>query len=118
MANSKEKFDELGVTVLAASTDTVFSHRAWVKHEGLMKNFPYLMLADHGLDVASAYNILDEKSGIAFLSGEAAPDFRYQQTDIVIHPHMWADISGGGRKASEVSEDEAHQRSVEVSGGE
>ena len=65
MAEAKSKFDELGVTVLAASTDTVFSHRAWVRHEGLMKNFPYLMLADHGLDVASAYNILDEKSGIA-----------------------------------------------------
>lgn len=65
MAEAKSKFDELGVTVLAVSTDTVFSHRAWVRHEGLMKNFPYLMLADHGLDVASAYNILDEKSGIA-----------------------------------------------------
>ena len=65
MAEVKSKFDTLGVTVLAASTDTIFSHRAWVKHEGLMKNFPYLMLADHGLSVASAYNILDEKSGIA-----------------------------------------------------
>ncbi len=65
MANSKAKFDELGVTVLAASTDTVFSHRAWVKHEGLMKNFPYLMLADHNTEIAAAYNILDETSGIA-----------------------------------------------------
>ena len=65
MAEAKPKFDALNVTVLAASTDTVFSHRAWVKHEGLMKNFPYLMLADHGLDVAASYNILDEASGIA-----------------------------------------------------
>ncbi len=65
MAEAKSRFDELGVTVLAISTDTVFSHRAWVKHEGLMRNFPYLMLADHGLEVASTYNILDEKSGIA-----------------------------------------------------
>lgn len=65
MANAKAKFDELGVTVLAASTDTVYSHRAWVKHEGLMKNFPYLMLADHNTEIAAAYNILDEKTGIA-----------------------------------------------------
>ncbi len=65
MAEAKPKFDELGVTVLSVSTDTIFSHRAWVKHEGLMRNFPYLMLADHGLDVSAAYNILDEKSGIA-----------------------------------------------------
>ncbi len=65
MAQSKSKFDELGVTVLAASTDTIFSHRAWVKHEGLMKNFPYLMLADHSTAIAESYNILDEASGIA-----------------------------------------------------
>lgn len=66
MADAKAKFDDLGVTVLAASTDTVFSHRAWVKHEGLMKNFPYTMLADHNLSTADAYNILDNETGIAW----------------------------------------------------
>lgn len=33
MANAQSQFHELDVTVLAASTDTVFSHRAWVQHE-------------------------------------------------------------------------------------
>lgn len=65
MADAKQAFDDLGVKVLAASTDTVFSHRAWVKHEGLMKHFSYMMLADHTTEVASYYNILDEKTGIA-----------------------------------------------------
>ncbi len=65
MADMKSKFDELGVTILAASTDTVFSHRAWVKHEGLMKDFPYLMLADHTGVVADSYNIYDHVSGVA-----------------------------------------------------
>ena len=65
MADAKEVFDNLGVKVLAASTDTVFSHRAWVKHEGLMKNFPYTMLSDHTTEVASHYNILDDDTGIA-----------------------------------------------------
>lgn len=65
MAGAKAEFDALGVKVLAASTDTVFSHRAWVKHEGLMKNFPYLMLADHTTEIAALYNILDEETGIA-----------------------------------------------------
>ncbi len=65
MADAKAKFDELGVTVLAASTDTTFSHRAWVRHEKLMENFPYTMLADHNTWVADLYNILDEESGIA-----------------------------------------------------
>lgn len=65
MADAKAEFDAMNVEVLAASTDTVFSHRAWTKHEMLMKNFPYKMLADHNLETADAYNILDEKTGIA-----------------------------------------------------
>jgi len=65
MAEAKSKFDALEVTILSASTDTVFSHRAWVKHEKLMENFPYLMLSDHNTSVADLYNILDEESGIA-----------------------------------------------------
>ena len=65
MADAKDTFDSMGVEILAASTDTVFSHRAWTKHEMLMKNFPYKMLADHNLGTADTYNILDEKTGIA-----------------------------------------------------
>jgi len=65
MADAKSQFDALGVTILAASTDTIFSHKAWVKHEKLMENFPYIMLADHTTTVAAEYNILDEASGIA-----------------------------------------------------
>ena len=65
MADTKDQFDELGVEVLACSTDTVFTHKAWVQHEKLMQNFPYKMLADHNLLTADAYNILDEATGIA-----------------------------------------------------
>ncbi len=65
MAEAKDRFDAAKVTVLAASTDTVFSHRAWVKHEGLMAGFPYLMLADHTGSVADMYNIYDHETGIA-----------------------------------------------------
>lgn len=65
MADAKSEFDAMSVEVLAASTDTVFSHRAWVKSERLMKGFPYKMLADHNLETADMYNILDEKTGIA-----------------------------------------------------
>lgn len=65
MADVKTAFDTAKVTVLAASTDTVFSHRAWVKHEGLMKGFPYLMLADHSGAVADMYNLYDHETGIA-----------------------------------------------------
>lgn len=65
MADQEAKFKELWVEVLACSTDTVFSHRAWVKHEKLMEWFPYKMLADHNLETADLYNILDEETWIA-----------------------------------------------------
>lgn len=65
MAEAKTEFDNLWVAVLAASTDTQFSHRAWVKHEKLMEGFPYVMLADHALNVAMSYWILDESTWIA-----------------------------------------------------
>lgn len=65
MADAKAKFDALGVRILAASTDTVFSHRAWTQNEMLMKGFPYEMLADHTGETAYRYNLLDEVSGVA-----------------------------------------------------
>lgn len=66
MADAKSKFDELAVDVLVVSTDTIFSHRAWVKSEKLMEGFPYKMLSDHNLETADIYNILDEATGIAW----------------------------------------------------
>lgn len=66
MANERERFEEIWVEVLMASTDTVFSHRAWVKHEKLMQNFPYKMLADHNLMIADIYNLLDEATWMAW----------------------------------------------------
>jgi peroxiredoxin (alkyl hydroperoxide reductase subunit C) len=65
MADAKAEFDAMGVEVLAVSTDTVFTHRAWTRHEGLMKDFPYAMLADHNGEVAESYGILDYASNIA-----------------------------------------------------
>jgi len=65
MAEAKSEFDRLKVTVLAVSTDTTYSHRAWIRHEKLMEKFPYLMLADHTGETAYQYNLLDDDSGVA-----------------------------------------------------
>lgn len=65
MADNEERFKELWVEVLAASTDTVFSHKAWIKHERLMESFPYKMLADHSTKVSALYNLLNEETWIA-----------------------------------------------------
>ena len=65
MADAKSEFDELDVDVFAISTDTIYSHRAWTRHEKLMENFPYRMLSDHALDTAYFYDVLDHETGIA-----------------------------------------------------
>ena len=65
LAEHKETFDKMWVEVLAVSTDSVFSHKAWRKDEKLMENFDYKMLSDHTLEYSDIFNVLDEKSGMA-----------------------------------------------------
>lgn len=65
MADQEAAFVDMGVDVLAVSTDSVFSHKAWVKDETLMNNFPYKMLADKMTNVSELYNLLDENEGMA-----------------------------------------------------
>jgi len=65
IADIKSQFDEMGVEVLPVSTDTVFTHKGWVKAEGQLKNMQYKMLADHNGEIADLYNILDMDSHLA-----------------------------------------------------
>jgi len=65
LADQKDKFKEMGVEILAVSTDTVFTHKAWLKDEKLLENFDYKMLADHNGSVSEMLNIWDEESGMA-----------------------------------------------------
>lgn len=61
--NQYDAFKKLGAEVLTASTDSVFSHKAWVEH-GLGKvQFP--MLADTNHEVSRAFGVLVEEKGIA-----------------------------------------------------
>ncbi len=65
LADKKEVFEKMGVEILAVSTDTVFTHKAWLKDEKLLENFDYKMLADHNGRVSELCNIWDEESGMA-----------------------------------------------------
>ena len=57
------EFKKLGAEVIAASTDSVYSHKAWTEH-GLGKvQFP--ILADTGHKVSRGFNVLIEDKGIA-----------------------------------------------------
>lgn len=66
IADVKGEFDAMWVEMLPVSTDTIFTHKGWVKWgEKLLENMQYKMLADHNGSIADAYNILDEDSWLA-----------------------------------------------------
>ena len=59
-----ERFRELNAAVVAASTDSKWSHLAWIKR-GDLGPLKYPLLADFTKDTARRYGILDEESGVA-----------------------------------------------------
>ncbi|XP_013786087.1 peroxiredoxin 1-like [Limulus polyphemus] len=64
-----EEFKNIGCEVVACSTDSHFSHLAWVntpRKEGGLGNMKIPLLADKNLDIARAYGVLKEDEGIAF----------------------------------------------------
>jgi len=65
LADIKATLDEMKVEMLPVSTDTIFTHKGWVKAEGLLKDFKYKMLADHNGEYADLYNVLDLESHLA-----------------------------------------------------
>ncbi len=65
VAAGYEKIKELGGDVLAISTDTKFSHQAFVKTEPLMKDVKFLLGADPTGNVCRAYDAYMEEAGLA-----------------------------------------------------
>ncbi|XP_066140345.1 peroxiredoxin-1 [Euwallacea fornicatus] len=68
-SDRNEEFKKIKTAVIGCSTDSHFSHLAWVntprKQGGLgPMNIP--LLADKSQSIAKAYGVLDEDSGIAF----------------------------------------------------
>jgi alkyl hydroperoxide reductase subunit AhpC len=58
-----EEFKKLGAEVLTASTDSVYSHKAWVEHGLGPVKFP--MLGDTNHAVSRAFGVLLDEKGIA-----------------------------------------------------
>lgn len=57
------EFDEMDdVEVIVASTDTVFSHKAWVESESLVKWLSFPMLSDRTTLMSRYFGILNEVS--------------------------------------------------------
>lgn len=61
-------FQEKGTEVVAISTDSKFSHRAWLatpRKKGGIEGCTYPVLADFTKKVSAAYDVLQEGSGVA-----------------------------------------------------
>lgn len=66
-----EKYDEIkkaGAEIIAVSTDSVFSHRAWIstaEDKGGLGPIKYVLASDITKDVSRDYGVLMEDKGIA-----------------------------------------------------
>lgn len=60
-----DDFAKLKAKIVAVSTDTVFTHKAWVDMEELLNGFKYQMAADHSGKFSRELGIYDEEIGMA-----------------------------------------------------
>ncbi|MFQ6008132.1 MAG: alkyl hydroperoxide reductase subunit C [Candidatus Zixiibacteriota bacterium] len=65
LADNYRKFKELGVEILAASTDTVFVHKAWHDTSETIKKIDFPMLADPTGRLSRDYDVMIEEEGLA-----------------------------------------------------
>lgn len=68
LADRKSEFDDLGVQILGASTDTFFTHRAWAqtpRDKNGIEGVNYPIAVDHTGATARDYGILIEEQNIA-----------------------------------------------------
>lgn len=60
-----EEFKTLKTDVVVASTDTVYTHKAWIETEELLKGLKFLMAADHNGKLSRELGIYYEEKGMA-----------------------------------------------------
>jgi len=60
-----EEFKKLKAEVVVASTDTVYTHKAWVEAEEILKGIKCKMAADHNGRVSHTLGIYDPEKGVA-----------------------------------------------------
>ena len=58
-----EEFKKLGAEVVATSTDSVYSHKAWIEHGLGQIKFP--MIGDTNHNVSEAFGVLVPEKGVA-----------------------------------------------------
>ncbi|MDE5653779.1 MAG: peroxiredoxin [Muribaculaceae bacterium] len=66
LAEKYDKLKSMGVEVYSVSTDSHFVHKAWHDASDSIKKIKYTMLADPKGDLARAFGVMDEESGMAY----------------------------------------------------
>lgn len=87
---------DMGAEVYSVSTDTHFTHKAWVEHSPAVSKVEYIMIGDPNHQLSKMFNVLGEESGLAdrgtFIID---PDGKIQMAEI--------SAGGVGRDASIIS---------------
>lgn len=65
LAEKHAELKALGAEVVSVSTDTKYSHLAWLQSEKLLNNVKYQMAADPTGQVSRMFGVHDEASGLA-----------------------------------------------------
>lgn len=65
LKTSHDQFKEANAVVIAASTDSVFSHKAWCASDAKLGTLPYPVIGDTNHNVSRSYGVLIEDKGIA-----------------------------------------------------
>lgn len=68
MSDYYDEFDELEARVIGVSTDTIYTHLAWINTERTdngLGQLQYPLAADHNHQVARKYGVLVEEEGVA-----------------------------------------------------
>jgi alkyl hydroperoxide reductase subunit AhpC len=68
LSDRLEEFNDLGAEILGASTDSIYSHRAWMRtprSENGIQGTAYPILSDMTHTIARDYGVLIEEQGIA-----------------------------------------------------
>lgn len=61
----EKDFGKLNAAILAASTDSQYSHKAWFESDSRLKNVKYPVIADTAHRLSSAYGVLKQDLGVA-----------------------------------------------------
>jgi peroxiredoxin (alkyl hydroperoxide reductase subunit C) len=65
LSDRHEEFAARDCVVLAASTDTVYSHLGWTRADARLANLQFPLLADVTKSMARSYGVLREEQGIS-----------------------------------------------------